>query len=177
MVDGNTASAGPESYSVAEAAKLLQLSDRTLRSWIAEGKVTSFEPQPPLRGARIHREEVDRLRQTLIAAGQLPADSGATGGVGEEPEDVAALRQQIAVLEAERAMLQEHVEEARKERDRWREQANQLTTAMEQERILRLREAEGLGKLAEALTPKALPEPAGSAEPEAKRPWWKFGRG
>jgi excisionase family DNA binding protein len=59
-----------ELISLAEAQQRLGVSNRTLRGWIAEGRIPAYR-----LGGKILRVRVDEL-EAFVAAGQLPTRSG-----------------------------------------------------------------------------------------------------
>src|SRR5688500_2735227 len=72
---------GGASLSVAEAARELSIPERTLRAWIAEGRVETFRPDPTRRGMRIRRGVLEDVRQHAVTSGILPQPAADSGSV------------------------------------------------------------------------------------------------
>jgi excisionase family DNA binding protein len=65
------------SYSVSDAARLLEVPQRTLHGWIAEGKIPSEVPVLGQRGRRIRAEVVETLRRNRAGANGAAEPPGA----------------------------------------------------------------------------------------------------
>lgn len=75
----------PELLSVAEAAKVLDIPERTFRRWVASGRVNS-EPDPlGARGRVVAAEVVMQLREALNGTGQRPANDRPTAETDRPP--------------------------------------------------------------------------------------------
>lgn len=175
-----------EEYSVAEAAVVLGVSERTLREWVRSGKAAAHVAPAPQRGKRITLEEVERLRPLVPAdsgrppqpAGseqrQPPVDSG-------EPRQTAADSGKLHEVEKALAAAQAELRAVSGERDHLREQIGQHIQAEAEMRVLLLRQSEQITKLQDAQEQKALPEPKrqwwqppGGEQGQELRPWWRF---
>jgi excisionase family DNA binding protein len=174
------------SLTVAEAARELLIPERTLRAWIAEGRVEAFRPDPTRRGMRIRRALLESIRQLAALSGTLPhpaADGGISPAVVEVLQAKLDGAQTAARLlgqrrNEERQRFQAELDREREEREKLSEHLQflqtQLEGAHEAERELRILMAQSVAaqqqtahELAELRELKALP-PA----PPSKVRWW-----
>lgn len=98
-----------ESYTVAEAAKVLQRSPKRVRQMLREGKLAALEATDPVR---IGAEEVHRLRDSLRSGGSRP---GPKPQQSPDSEVLRALVEELAEMRRElRAITARQTEETAK---------------------------------------------------------------
>jgi excisionase family DNA binding protein len=95
LVAGSRRRQAAATYSVAEAAALLSLPERTLREWIRLGKVEALPPRPGERGQRIPAAILEELREMRgESIGESPRwDPAAAGGKWQQTAAVSSERQ------------------------------------------------------------------------------------
>lgn len=160
--------AGQLTYSVAEAAVLLQLPERTLRERIRRGKL------PAIREGHSYRIPAIVVSDLKAAPTQNPGT----------PATAPAIAGPSATLpgnaDHEQEQLREQLQHSREEIQFLRSQLDHSRQAEEQLRVLLLREKENLERVTLALANvterSALPtgEPAPTETETSHRPWWKW---
>lgn len=88
------------SYTIADAAQLLQVSERTLREWVRSGRIPSLPAIPGERGARIAAGVVEELRQARPLAwdgSHLVDGAAAADGSSKRLAEDAGSSQRIPV--------------------------------------------------------------------------------
>lgn len=89
------------SYTIAEAADLLQVSPLTLRNWLAEADINP-EPSPSDKRSRVlSREQLERLarqhrREVILPHGSGVQDAGEIRSISELQRYVASLERRLA---------------------------------------------------------------------------------
>lgn len=123
-----------DTYTVAEAAKVLQRSPKRVRQMLREGKLTALPDTEP---QRISAQEVHELREALRAQGTRPGPQR-QAATGLTHEQVVALveelqRPMVRALEANReaaekveTMLRDELAAERAERQRLQAQLDEL---------------------------------------------------
>lgn len=137
---------GPQRLSFRAAARLVGVSERTMRRWAADGRITPKQDAggPPW---------VDRTDALQLCRKRLPDTPPAAPAADNSSIELETLRVETAALRRENTDLRE-------QRDSWRAMAEQAQT--------------NLGDLLKALPPGPPAQP--TPDPTPRRRWWPFGR-
>ncbi len=130
-----------DSYSVTQAAKLLQRSPKRVRQMITEGKLVPLSDTRPLQ---IPAQQVHELREQLKTLGARPAAQQGTGLTFEQVKELvesftqkaleSAAAQQQQALSEQQQQAQELKQELAAQRERVRELEQELATQKQQQK-------------------------------------------
>lgn len=90
-------------YNASQAAKYIGVSDKTIRRWLAQGKITATKTktgQLAITASEVERlrQEVEQERTLFITPGRIPTNLDSTGH--EQSANTESVIQQISELQA-----------------------------------------------------------------------------
>ena len=147
----------PQAVAVEEAAALLHTSADAIRKRLRRGTLDGVKGAGGVWSVYL---PTAGQQATTGQDGHEPEQAirrGRTSQTSHQAQDVAA---RLTAMEAENTILREALEEARQDRESWREQATQLTRLLDQQQQLAL--------------PTAMRDMPALPDPQGDKPgWWE----